>query len=48
MRTHQHALISLGYAGGLALLASRGLSDPGIYLAALIGGEILDFIDHPL
>lgn len=48
MKTHEHALISLAYAGGLALLAGQGFTDPGIYLASLAGGEILDFIDHPL
>lgn len=48
MKTHQHALVSLGYAGSVALLAGTGFDDPGIYLVALIGGEILDFVDHPL
>jgi len=48
MKTHEHVLISLGYAGSVAFLAGQGLTDPRIYLAALIGGEILDFVDHPL
>ncbi len=48
MKTHEHALISLGYAAGVALLAGHGLTDPVLYASALVGGEILDFIDHPL
>lgn len=48
MKTHEHALITLGYAGSVAFLAGQGLTDPRIYLVALIGGEILDFVDHPL
>jgi hypothetical protein len=48
MRSHEHALISLGYAGGLAWLAGRGLGDAWLYGAALLGGEILDVLDHPL
>lgn len=48
MKTHEHALISLGYSGLVTLLAGHGLTDYKIYLASLIGGEILDFIDHPL
>lgn len=53
MRTHEHALISIGYAVGVSLLAgpaaaSQGLTDPWLYLSALIGGELIDIIDHPL
>ena len=48
MRTHEHALISLGYAAGVALLAGNGLTDPWIYVSAVVGGEIIDFVDHPL
>lgn len=48
MKTHEHALISLAYAAGVAFLAGKGITDPGIYVAALIGGEIIDLIDHPL
>jgi hypothetical protein len=48
MKTHEHALISLGYGAIMAAMAGNGLLDPGIYVAALIGGELIDFIDHPL
>ncbi|MGB8215513.1 MAG: hypothetical protein WCE68_18330 [Anaerolineales bacterium] len=48
MKTHEHALISLGYAAGVALMAGKGVADPWIYVAAVVGGEIIDFIDHPL
>ncbi len=55
MKTHEHALISIGYAAGIALVSQgisaplgQGLTDPWIYVAALVGGEIIDFIDHPL
>jgi len=48
MKIHEHAIISLGYAAGVSLLAGEGFGNWGIYIAALIGGEIIDFIDHPL
>lgn len=48
MKTHEHALISLGYGAIMAATAGNGLLDPGIYVAALVGGELIDFIDHPL
>lgn len=55
MKTHEHALISMGYAAGIALISKgisaplgQGLTDPWIYVSALIGGEIIDFLDHPL
>ena len=48
MKTHEHALISLGYAFGTALLTGKGVLDPGIYLSAVVGGELIDLIDHPL
>jgi hypothetical protein len=48
MKTHEHALISVGYAATVSLLAGEGLADPGLYLTALLGGEILDLVDHPL
>jgi hypothetical protein len=48
MKLHHHAMISLGYGGGVALFAGHGFADPRVYLAALIGGEIIDFVDHPL
>jgi hypothetical protein len=55
MKTHEHALISVGYAAGIALISQgisapfgQGLTDPMIYVAALVGGEIIDFLDHPL
>jgi hypothetical protein len=38
----------VAYAGGVSLLAGQGLTDPWIYIAAILGGEILDVIDHPL
>src|SRR5437867_2128090 len=48
MRTHKHALISIGYAAGVTLFSGHGILDPYIYLFAFVGGEIIDFIDHPL
>lgn len=55
MKTHEHALISLGYAAGIALISKgisaplgQGITDPWLYLSALVGGEIIDFLDHPL
>lgn len=48
MKTHEHALISLGYAAGLSLISGQGLGGWEIYLAALVGGEIIDFVDHPM
>ncbi|GEM_PF-4941570 len=48
MKTHEHALISLGYATGVAFLAGNGLNNPWLYIAAVAGGEIIDFVDHPL
>jgi hypothetical protein len=48
MKTHEHALISLGYAAGVAFFAGKGLANPWIYVSAVVGGEIIDFIDHPL
>jgi len=48
MKTHEHALISLAYAAGISFLAGNGMTDPAIYIAALVGGEIIDLIDHPL
>lgn len=48
MKTHEHALLSLGYGAVLAASAGHGLLDPAIYVSALIGGELIDFIDHPL
>lgn len=48
MKPHEHLLISLGYAASVAFLAGRGLTDPWVYVSAAIGGEIIDFVDHPL
>src|SRR5437660_1750441 len=48
MLTHKHALISLAYAGGITFFAQQGGSDPYVYLSAIIGGELIDLIDHPL
>ena len=48
MKTHEHAFISLGYAASVAFLAGGALDDPWLYVAAVAGGEILDFVDHPL
>ena len=48
MKTHEHAAISLGYTALLALMANKSLTDPWLYLYGLIGGELIDFIDHPL
>ncbi len=48
MKPHEHILISLGYVTSVAFLAGRGFNDPLIYVSAVIGGEIIDFIDHPL
>lgn len=48
MKPHEHAVVSLGYAASVSFISGNGLGDWQIYLAALIGGEIIDFIDHPL
>jgi hypothetical protein len=49
MKTHEHALISLGFGACISLISVGNLvSNPGIYLAAVLGGECIDFIDHPL
>ena len=48
MKTHEHIFISLGYAAGASLLATGTLGNWGVYIAALVGGELIDFIDHPL
>ncbi len=49
MKTHEHALISLGYGACVSLLLGGGLvGHPDVYLAAVLGGECIDFIDHPL
>lgn len=48
MKTHEHAIISLGYAAIVSASTGQGLGSWEIYLAAVIGGEIIDFIDHPL
>lgn len=48
MKPYQHILISLGYGAVLAASARHNLLDPGIYISALIGGELIDVIDHPL
>lgn len=48
MKTHEHAIISLGYAAGVSLFAGNGFSDPLVYITAVTGGEVVDFIDHPL
>jgi len=53
LKTSTHALISIGYAAGVALLIGpmkigQGLTDPLIYVSAIIGGELIDIIDHPL
>lgn len=48
MKTHEHALLSLAYGGGIALAAGNGVADPWVYVSALVGGEIIDLVDHPL
>jgi hypothetical protein len=48
MKTHEHALISLGYAAGVSFIAGNGFFDPWVYIISVIGGETIDFIDHPL
>lgn len=48
MKPHEHILISLGYAAGVAFLSAKGLTDPWIYISAAVGGEIIDLVDHPL
>jgi hypothetical protein len=48
MKPHEHALISLSYATAISVASGQGLGRWEIYLAALIGGEIIDIIDHPL
>ena len=48
MKTHEHIIISAVYAVGVAAIAGQGFDDPGIYIASILGGEILDLIDHPL
>ena len=50
MKTYEHALISLGYAAGVSFLSVGvvGLADPALYLSALIGGEVIDLLHHPL
>jgi hypothetical protein len=55
MKTHEHAIISLAYAAGIALISKgiaaplgQGITDPLLYVSAVVGGEIIDFLDHPL
>ncbi len=49
MKTHEHAIISLGFGAGVSLMLHGSLaSDPMVYLAALAGGEGIDLLDHTL
>ncbi|MEA3350502.1 MAG: hypothetical protein U9Q82_07775, partial [Chloroflexota bacterium] len=48
MKPHEHAIISLGYAAVISAFAGQGIGSWEIYLAAVIGGEMIDIIDHPL
>lgn len=48
MRTHEHAIVSVVYVFSSSLLFGSVCSDPYLYLVAVIGGEIIDFVDHPL
>lgn len=48
MKTHEHALISIGFTAGISLLSTGTIGDWSLYVAALVGGELIDFIDHPL
>jgi hypothetical protein len=49
MKPHQHALISIGYGVAVSLMVTGNLAgDPTLYLAALLGGESIDVLDHSL
>ncbi len=52
MKTHEHFLISIGYFGTILALSDSGLPQMDLLLnsifSVVIGGEIIDFIDHPL
>ncbi|MCS6956125.1 MAG: hypothetical protein NZM44_07210, partial [Candidatus Calescibacterium sp.] len=48
MRTHEHALVSVSYVFVNSLVFNLPLDQGWLYISAILGGEIIDFIDHPL
>jgi hypothetical protein len=48
MKPHEHGLASLSYAGIAAGLSGQDITNWRIYLAAVVGGELIDLIDHSL
>jgi hypothetical protein len=48
MRTHEHAMVSMMYVFSSSLLFGSVCSDPYWYAVAVVGGEVIDVIDHPL
>lgn len=48
MRTHEHALVSVNYVFVNSLMFDLPVDNISLYVAAVLGGEILDIIDHPL
>jgi len=48
MRPHEHAIVSMMYVFSSSLLFGSVCSDPYWYVVAVAGGEVIDFIDHPL
>lgn len=48
MRTHEHALVSVTYVFVNSLMFDLPVDNISLYVAAVLGGEILDIIDHPL
>lgn len=48
MKIHTHVLFSVAYVGGITFITGHGIDDPFLYFSSLLGGEILDILDHPL